>query len=255
MVYVVICINIISLKAKISYAVRLIIPTEGLSIVKYSPQYLLGESAISKSSSKEYHPYLRMTTYCICKLHKLSMKSLTITLATLLLLHSATALQQELPMLTLRKNGIARFASCTYYTSYPACCPNSPTFDPSAPTEECDDYSGCEYIGDFAALGHKSLYYVQHHNLIAFFDANDPKGIHFQENYGNRTIEIRKVYNGSEVVFNATIADTCSDSDCNGCCSLNAQPTGFLVDIEYYTAINNFQTTDAAEGQLSFVIF
>ena len=72
-------------------------------------------------------------------------------------------------------------AQRTYYNSYPMCCPNSPTYDPNVPTEECDDYSGCEYIGDFAAFqtdenpdGHESLDYVQTRNLVAFFDSSDP---------------------------------------------------------------------------------
>ncbi|WP_437547167.1 hypothetical protein WME97_44490 [Sorangium sp. So ce367] len=28
----------------------------------------------------------------------------------------------------------------------------------------------------------------------------------------------------------------CSDSDCSGCCTRNAQPSGYLIDIEKYTA-------------------
>jgi hypothetical protein len=56
---------------------------------------------------------------------------------------------------------VTSVASVTYYSSYPFCCPKSPNYDPNAPTEECDDYSGCKYMGDFAAIGHKSLQYVQ----------------------------------------------------------------------------------------------
>jgi hypothetical protein len=52
-------------------------------------------------------------------------------------------------------------ASITYYTSYPPCCPNSPNFDFLAPTSECNDYSGCNYIGLFAAIGYQPLSYVQ----------------------------------------------------------------------------------------------
>ncbi len=42
------------------------------------------------------------------------------------------------------KSGVA---SLTYYSSYPACCPNSPNYDPNADKSECDDYSGCKYLG------------------------------------------------------------------------------------------------------------
>ena len=52
-------------------------------------------------------------------------------------------------------------AKLTYYNSYPFCCPKSPNYDPNAPTDECDDYSGCKYMGDFAAIGHKSIDYVK----------------------------------------------------------------------------------------------
>src|SRR5690242_13732293 len=63
-----------------------------------------------------------------------------------------------------------RQAQLTTFTSYPACCPGSPVYDPNAPTDECDDYSGCKYMGDFAAIGHKSFSYVKGHDLVAFYD-------------------------------------------------------------------------------------
>jgi hypothetical protein len=28
----------------------------------------------------------------------------------------------------------------------------------------------------------------------------------------------------------------CSDSDCSGCCTANSRETGFLIDLESYTA-------------------
>jgi hypothetical protein len=52
-------------------------------------------------------------------------------------------------------------AKLTYYQSYPMCCPKSPNYDPKYPTEECDDYSGCKYMGQFAGLGHESYDYVK----------------------------------------------------------------------------------------------
>ena len=153
-------------------------------------------------------------------------------------------------------------ASFTYYDSYPMCCPESPNYDPSADTEECDDYSGCDYIGDLAAFvtptnpeGHVSLEFVQTNNLVAFYDNNDPTGKYFKRNYANKIIQITKDYNGKTYVFNATIADTCGNADCKNCCSRNAKPSGYLVDMEYYTVLNNFGTTDAVTGSLSFIVF
>jgi hypothetical protein len=52
-------------------------------------------------------------------------------------------------------------AKLTYYQSYPMCCPKSPNYDPTYSKEECADYSGCEYIGDLASLGHKTIDYVK----------------------------------------------------------------------------------------------
>ena len=40
---------------------------------------------------------------------------------------------------------------------------------------------------------------------------------------GDRTIDV-------------TVYDVCSDSDCGGCCTRNASETGFLIDLESYTA-------------------
>lgn len=158
--------------------------------------------------------------------------------------------------------GKSATASFTYYDSYPMCCPESPNYDPKADTEECDDYSGCKYMGDLAAFqtasnpdGHKSIEYVKSHNLVAFYDDSDPKGKNWASKYALKTIQITKSYKGKSHVFNATIADTCGNQDCDNCCKKNAQPSGFLVDMEYYTVLKNFGSTDAVQGTLSFVIF
>jgi hypothetical protein len=52
-------------------------------------------------------------------------------------------------------------AAVTFYSSYPTCCRNSPNYDSRASTEECADYSGCTYLGDFAAIGTQSFDYVR----------------------------------------------------------------------------------------------
>ena len=148
------------------------------------------------------------------------------------------------------ENGLTGTASFTYYDSYPACCPDNPNYNPKASTEECDDYSGCKYSGDFAAIGHKSFSYVKSNNLIAFYDNSDPSGKKFMTNYGGKQIKLTK----GTVSFTAQIADTCGNGDCNNCCSKNSQPTGFLVDMEYYTLIRNFGSTGAADGSIKFEI-
>ncbi len=153
-------------------------------------------------------------------------------------------------------------ASFTYYNSYPECCKDSPNYNPSAPTEECDDYSGCEYIGDMAGFvtpsnpdGHLSFDYVKSNNLIAFYDDSDRTGHNWFDKYALRTIMLKKEYNGKVYSFNATIGDTCGNRDCNNCCSRNSRPSGFLVDMEYYTVMNNFGTTNAVDGSISFEIY
>lgn len=154
-------------------------------------------------------------------------------------------------------------AANTYYSSYPFCCPDSPNYDPKAPTEECDDYSGCKYMGDFAAYstefnpdGHVSYDFVVSNNLVAFYDDSDSRGRNWSDRYANKTIQITKKWNNNVYVFNATIVDTCGNGDCNNCCHQNSdRKTGYLIDMEYYTVMNNFGTTAAADGSVDFIIF
>jgi hypothetical protein len=150
----------------------------------------------------------------------------------------------------LQSAGTWQKASFTTYTSYAPCCKSNPNYDPKYPTEECDDYSACDYPGDFAAIGHKSFSWVKSHDLIAFYDSSDKKGKQFDSKYANKQVKLRK--NGVELT--ALIADTCGDWDCDGCCTANAKPSGFLVDMEYYTILRYFGSTDAAEGQIEFMV-
>jgi len=163
---------------------------------------------------------------------------------------------------SVQLKGLAASASFTYYQSYPMCCPSSPNYDPTYPTSECDDYSGCKYMGDFAGYvsdnnpeGYQSIDFVKSNNMVAFYDDSDRSGIRWFSKYALRTIGLKKEYNGKVYEFNATIADTCGNRDCNNCCAINSKPSGYLVDMEYYTVMNNFGTTNAVEGELSFVIY
>ncbi len=140
-------------------------------------------------------------------------------------------------------------AQLTTYTSYPRCCKGSPAYDPHASKEECEDYSGCKYQGEFAAIGKKSFEWVKDNAVIAFYDNADRSGKQFNKKYGGKKIRLRK--NGKE--FTAVIADTCGNSDCDDCCIKNSKG-GFLVDMEYWTAQRNIGGANKAEGTIEFQI-
>jgi hypothetical protein len=140
-------------------------------------------------------------------------------------------------------------AGFTWYTSYAACCPQNPNYDPQADSSECDDYSACEYSGEFAAIGHKEFSWVQSHDIISFYDNSDKSGKKFEHKYGGKTIKLRK--NGVE--FTALIADTCGNDDCDDCCKKNSKH-GYLVDMEEWTVKRRFGNTDAANGIIEFMI-
>ena len=146
---------------------------------------------------------------------------------------------------------LAGVASLTYYHSYPECCPDEINYDPSANTTECDLYNGCQWTGMFAALeGKQSYEFVSNSSLIAFYEYGQDTQ-HFHSAYGGKNITLVKA---GVVVFEALIADTCADSDCNECCSANSAETGFLVDLEYFTMMRNFEDPSDASGLIEFYI-
>lgn len=148
--------------------------------------------------------------------------------------------------------GYSGSAQLTYYNSYAECCPSNPNYDSTASTDECDNYSACDYSGSFWAIGQKSFEFVQSNNLVAFYDANDPNGDNFLSKYGEKKITITK----GDITCVATIVDSCKDSDCNGCCTTNAYAnggSGYLVDVEYYTAQRCFGVANTY-GSVDFVI-
>ena len=140
-------------------------------------------------------------------------------------------------------------AQLTTYTSYPRCCKGSPAYDPHASKEECEDYSGCKYQGEFAAIGKKPFEWVKDNAVVAFYDNADKQGKEFNKKYGGKKIRLRK--NGKE--FTAVIADTCGNSDCDDCCIKNSKG-GFLVDMEYWTAEHHIGGANKAEGTIEFQI-
>ncbi len=108
-----------------------------------------------------------------------------------------------------------RDANLTNFTSYP---------EPGS--EECEDFSGCEWAGRFAFVdGQQTEAWVMAHNIAAVHSDH-------ADQYGLHTLRLRAEDRRIDVV----VYDLCSDSDCSGCCTRNARETGFLIDLEHYTA-------------------
>jgi len=76
-------------------------------------------------------------------------------------------------------------------------------------------------------------------DLIAFFSTHGDN-----ESFGNKRIRISALGQTVE----ALVADTCGDHDCGGCCTENAGSIGYVVDMEYWTVVNNFGSADVADG-------
>jgi len=104
-----------------------------------------------------------------------------------------------------RTDLVWKTASKTEYTSFP---------DPGSP--ECIQYSGCDYMGMFAACSA--------HDIVAAFPDFATLKLHdLCLKSGKKTIVV-------------TVIDTCGDSDCGGCCTQNKGSADELIDIESYTA-------------------
>ena len=100
----------------------------------------------------------------------------------------------------------------TTYTSYP---------EPGS--EECVDYSGCDYQGLFAACTRTMPEtWVAAHDLVALFPLGELALHDLCLRSGDRSMRV-------------TVVDTCADTDCDGCCSENRGDADALVDIESYT--------------------
>jgi hypothetical protein len=130
---------------------------------------------------------------------------------------------------TLKKSGQApKLAQLTWYTSYP---------DPNS--EECVQYNGCTWAGQFAALNGKQP--------ESWVKANNIAAVHEKDfaTYKLKTLRLTQGYRQIDV----KVYDMCSDSDCNGCCTQNAKPSGFLIDIESYTS----ERFESGSGQVSWI--
>ncbi len=99
------------------------------------------------------------------------------------------------------------------------------TFE-SYPTnpQECIDNNGCAYVGLFSVCGDTphSKAWVMSHNIVAAY----PLG-----NLGLHDLCLKA---GANTII-VTVLDTCSDSDCSGCCTQNRGNADALIDIESFT--------------------
>jgi len=150
------------------------------------------------------------------------------------------------------KDTIASSASWSYFTAYPACCPGLANYDPAAPTTECTEYNRCAHPGNFLALGQRDPAFVQNTDLVSFYDKSDPQGKSFYNKYGDKTMTITATCNGVTQTFDAIVADTCGNSDCNNCCDDQADPnTGYWLSMEYNTVMRHFGDANCANPATS----
>lgn len=145
---------------------------------------------------------------------------------------------------------LAGRARLTFYESYARCCPDNSNYDPSVDSTECDVYSACKYSGDFAVIGHQSLGYVKNNSLISFYQHGDEDWENFYSYFAGMNITLS--ING--ISYEALVADTCGDSDCDGCCSENSAETGYLIDLEYYTMLSIFGDESSMDDHADFFI-
>ncbi len=145
-------------------------------------------------------------------------------------------------------------ANLTFYDSWP-----------SAGSEECTGFNGCFWAGQFTYFGADSCTsdsqcasgqkcmtgptgteplscrfpaaWVNRHNIVSVYKRNAMPA-HWDQYKGH----ILRLEQGTNKV-DVWVLDTCGDSDCNGCCFDNADPTtGELRDIESAT-VNRFGTS------------
>jgi len=159
--------------------------------------------------------------------------------------------QNFLVLLLVAVGGI-QLAHCadgqlTFFYSYAPCCPSNPNYDPNADTTECDLYGACKNPGCFVGIGQQTLEYVRSNDLASIYDDRDPSNNNFSS-YVNKLIRISK--NGRNAT--ARIVDYCANEDCDGCCSELAQPSGYDIELEYYTCIKYYGTIDECDGTITW---
>lgn len=136
------------------------------------------------------------------------------------------------------KNGVWYKARLTWYQSYP-----------KEDSEECIKYNGCEHAGYFAFLGYqKSREWVEENNIIA---------VHSEHTkwLGLKKLRLRPDPENAENEIVGTVYDFCSDEDCYGCCTRNANKTGYLIDLEFNTLQRLGYTKDNYPEYIYFMVY
>jgi hypothetical protein len=90
--------------------------------------------------------------------------------------------------------------------------------------------------------------WVRSHNVCALFSSHEDDDI--DADYANQKIRVRK--GGGHPTFLCSVYDTCSDADCDGCCTRNAGTSGYLLDVEYWTVLRQYKDIDVADGNVCF---
>jgi hypothetical protein len=107
-------------------------------------------------------------------------------------------------------------ADMTWFESYPTSW------------EEAVLYNGAQWEGMFAGVnGKQTEEWVKARNIAAVHSQ-------FFQEYRGKTFQVRNRETGK--VLEVEVLDMCADSDCDGCCTRNMENSGFLIDLEKYTA-------------------
>lgn len=136
------------------------------------------------------------------------------------------------------EKGVWYKARLTWYQSYP-----------EENSEECVAFSGCDYAGHFAFFDYqKSEKWVRENNIVAVH-SDHGKWLGLED----LRLRLDPEDESSEII--GTVYDVCSDRDCGGCCSRNANETGYLIDLEIHTLERLGFTKDEYPYYIYFKIY
>jgi hypothetical protein len=94
---------------------------------------------------------------------------------------------------------------------------------PDPGSEECIEYNGCTWAGEFAYCEDKKPEsWVEEHDIAAVFPSDGLVNHELCIRSGDKTMVV-------------TVLDTCGDEDCNNCCTENLGDADRLIDLEKYT--------------------
>lgn len=87
--------------------------------------------------------------------------------------------------------------------------------------------------------------WVKKNNIAAVFQVPNDKNLkEWKSRWKGKLLEIKRPGKSFATPFIVTALDTCSDSDCRGCCTKNANTGGgTLIDLEINTAMRFWDKT------------